>query len=434
MHTLSQLLENAQLNGKIVLIRADLNVPQDDAGNITDDQRIQASIASIQACSNAGATVLVMSHLGRPIEGTFDEKLSLAPIAKHLASLINQPVELIKDYIQTEKSSEINLNNLYNFKNKLKNNTNNENNINNKTIYVLENCRFNIGEKANDVNLAKKLAELCDIYVHDAFGTAHRAEASTHQIANFANLACAGLLLEKEHIALQKALANPQSPTIAIVGGSKVSTKLSLLKNLANKVDQLILGGGIANTFLAALGHDVGASLYEKDLLAQAREVLEIMAEKSKKTGLEGIILPVDVVVFQEFSPNAATRIVDISDVQKNDMIVDFGPQTQALFAKALGLAKTILWNGPVGVFEFESCAAGTAALAKAIADVSSQGLAFSIAGGGDTLAAIAKFKVQDQVSYISTGGGAFLEFLEGQALPAFEVLEKNNATSTVYA
>lgn len=379
-------MTDLDLANKRVLIRQDLNVPIKD-GQVTSDARIRASLPSIQAAAKAGAKVLLMSHLGRPEEGVQDEKNSLAPVAQHLSQLLGQPVRLIRQYLDLEVID-----------------------LEPGEVVLLENVRFNPGEKADADSLAQAYAALCDIYVMDAFGTAHRAQASTHGVARFAPLACAGPLLAAELSALTKALSDPRPPVVAIVGGSKVSTKLEVLNELSQKCDQLIVGGGIANTFLAAAGHQIGKSLYEKDLLDQARG---LMAKVD-------IPLPVDVVVATEFSDQAATRTIAVDQVKEDEMILDVGPETAKQQAEILKNAGTLLWNGPVGVFELAPFAAGTQALALAIAE--SQ--AFSVAGGGDTLAAIDAFGVADQISYISTGGGAFLEFLEGKQLPAVHQLE----------
>jgi len=383
-------MTDLDLANKRVLIRADLNVPQDDSGRITDDTRIRASVAGIQMALKAGAAVMVTSHLGRPTEGQWSEADSLAPIATRLAQLLGQSVELQRDYLDGV-------------------------NVKPGQVVLLENCRFNKGEKKNSDDLARQYAKLCDVYVNDAFGTAHRAEASTHGVAKFAQAACAGPLLAAELDALGKALATPKRPLVAIVAGSKVSTKLTILKTLAAKVDQLVVGGGIANTFLAAMGKPIGKSLTEADLVGDAREIIALM----KARGAE-VPIPVDVVCGKEFSATAAATVKSVDDVAADDMIFDIGPRTAQMLADKMKSAGTIVWNGPVGVFEFDQFGKGTETLARAIAASS----AFSIAGGGDTLAAIAKYGITDKVSYISTGGGAFLEFLEGKKLPAVEVLE----------
>ncbi|GGX40302.1 phosphoglycerate kinase [Undibacterium squillarum] len=386
---LSDLVAANQLQGKRVFIRADLNVPQDDAGNITEDTRIRASVPAIQAALSAGAAVMVTSHLGRPTEGEFKAEDSLAPVAARLAELLGAPVELRQNWLEGVDVAP-------------------------GQVVLLENCRVNKGEKKNDDALAQKMAALCDVYVNDAFGTAHRAEATTHGIAKFAKIACAGPLLAAELDALGKALGQPARPLVAIVAGSKVSTKLTILKSLADKVDHLIVGGGIANTFMLASGLKIGKSLAEADLVSEAKAIIDIMASR-------GAIVPIpeDVVCAKEFSPTATATVKAVADVADDDMILDIGPVTAAKLAEQLKKAGTIVWNGPVGVFEFDQFANGTKTLAAAIAESP----AFSIAGGGDTLAAIAKYKIAEQVGYISTGGGAFLEFLEGKTLPAVEVL-----------
>jgi phosphoglycerate kinase len=388
-------LTGLPLAGKRVFIRADLNVPQDDAGNITEDTRIRASVPGIEHALKGGAAVMVTSHLGRPTEGKLAPEDSLAPIAKRLSELIKRPVPLVKDWVDggfTVKPGE---------------------------VVMLENCRVNKGEKKNDEVLAKKMAALCDIYVNDAFGTAHRAEATTHGIAKFAPVACAGPLMAAELDALGKALGNPARPLVAIVAGAKVSTKLTILKSLAAKVDQLIVGGGIANTFLLAAGLPIGKSLAEPDLKGEARAIIDMM----KARGAE-VPLPGDVVVAGDLSAQARANRVTAAEVKPDDMILDIGPQAAAQLATLIAKAGTIVWNGPVGVFEHDQFAGGTKTIARAIAESK----AYSIAGGGDTLAAIAKFGIADRISYISTGGGAFLEFLEGKKLPAVEVLESRAA------
>jgi len=386
---LSDLVAANQLQGKRVFIRADLNVPQDDAGNITEDTRIRASVPAIQQALKAGAAVMVTSHLGRPTEGEFKAEDSLAPVAVRLAELLGAPVELRQNWLEGVDVAP-------------------------GQVVLLENCRVNKGEKKNDDALAQKMAALCDVYVNDAFGTAHRAEATTHGIAKFAKIACAGPLLAAELDALGKALGQPARPLVAIVAGSKVSTKLTILKSLADKVDHLIVGGGIANTFMLASGLKIGKSLAEADLVGDAKAIIDMMASR-------GAVVPIpeDVVCAKEFSPTATATVKAVADVAEDDMILDIGPVTAAKLAEQLKKAGTIVWNGPVGVFEFDQFANGTKTLAAAIAESP----AFSIAGGGDTLAAIAKYKIAEQVGYISTGGGAFLEFLEGKTLPAVEVL-----------
>ncbi|MEJ7930381.1 phosphoglycerate kinase [Ramlibacter sp. AN1015] len=388
----SDLCAQGQAQGKRVFIRADLNVPQDDAGNITEDTRIRASIPCIRMALDAGAAVMVTSHLGRPTEGAFKPEDSLAPVAQRLAQLLGRDVPLVSDWVERGVQVEPG------------------------QLVLLENCRLNPGEKKNNPELARKLAALCDIFVHDAFGTAHRAEASTYGIAQFAPVACAGPLLAAEIDAITKALANPKRPLAAIVAGSKVSTKLTILQALARNVDQLIVGGGIANTFMLAAGLKIGKSLAEPDLLGQARAVIEAM----KARGAE-VPIPTDVVVAKRFAADAPATVKGASEVEDDDLILDIGPQTAARLAEQLKAAGTIVWNGPVGVFEFDAFSRGTETIARAIAASS----AFSIAGGGDTLAAIAKYGIEKDVGYISTGGGAFLEVLEGKQLPAFEVLEK---------
>ena len=382
------------VKGQRVFIRADLNVPQDAGGNITEDTRIRASMACIQLALDSGAAVMVTSHLGRPTEGQFRPADSLAPVTKRLGELLKRNVPLIANWVDgvTVKPGE---------------------------LVMLENCRLNVGEKKNDEALARKMAALCDVFVHDAFGTAHRAEASTYGIAQYAKIACAGPLLAVEMDAISKALTNPRRPLVAIVAGSKVSTKLTILKALAANVDQLIVGGGIANTFMLAAGLNIGKSLAEKDLLAEATAVIEAMKARGA-----AVPIPVDVVTAKAFAADAPATIKVATDVADDDLILDIGPKTTAILAAQLMAAGTIVWNGPVGVFEFEAFSHGTEGIAKAIAASS----AFSIAGGGDTVAAIAKYGIQSQVDYISTGGGAFLEVLEGRTLPAFEILQKRVA------
>jgi phosphoglycerate kinase len=391
VQTLSALAQSGKLSGKRVFIRADLNVPFDDAGHITEDTRIRASVPGIRLALDAGAAVMVTSHLGRPTEGTLTAEDSLAPIAKRLSELLGMPVSLVQNWVDGVQVSP-------------------------GQVVLLENCRVNKGEKKNDPELSKKMAALCDVYVNDAFGTAHRAEATTHGIAQFAAIACAGPLLQAELEALGRALLAPKRPLVAIVGGSKVSTKLSILQSLADKVDQLIVGGGIANTFMLAAGLPIGKSLAEPDQIDQARAVMQKMQARGA-----AVPIPVDVVCATEFSAQAKATVKAAKDVAADDLILDIGPQTSAQLADILKNAGTIVWNGPVGVFEFEQFAQGTESLSRAIA--SSAG--FSIAGGGDTLAAIAKFGITDKVGYISTGGGAFLEFLEGKTLPAVDILQK---------
>ncbi|MEY4466849.1 MAG: hypothetical protein RIR21_642 [Pseudomonadota bacterium] len=388
---LSDLTQSDQLRGKRVFIRADLNVPQDDAGNITEDTRIRASVPAIQAALAAGAAVMVTSHLGRPTEGEFKPEDSLAPIAKRLSELLGRAVPLKQNWVNGVDVAP-------------------------GDVVLLENCRVNPGEKKNSDELAKKMAALCDVYVNDAFGTSHRAEATTHGIAKFAPIACAGPLLAAELDALGKALGNPARPLAAIVAGSKVSTKLTILKTLAAKVDRLIVGGGIANTFMLAAGLPIGKSLAEADLVSEAKAIIDMMSARGAT-----VPIPTDVVCAKEFSASATATVKSVNDVAADDLILDIGPQTAKLLASQLLDAGTIVWNGPVGVFEFDQFGEGTKTLAMAIA----QSKGFSIAGGGDTLAAIAKYGITDKVGYISTGGGAFLEFLEGKVLPAVEILEQ---------
>ncbi len=371
-----------------------LNVPQDDAGRITEDTRIRASVPCIEMALAAGAAVMVTSHLGRPAEGEFKPEDSLAPVASRLAELLGRPVPLIADWVDGVD-------------------------VKPGDAVLLENCRLNKGEKKNDEALARKMAALCDVFVHDAFGTAHRAEASTYGIAQFAPIACAGPLLAAEIDAITKALANPKRPLIAIVAGSKVSTKLTILQSLAKKVDGLVVGGGIANTFMLASGLPIGKSLAEPDLLSDAKSVIDAM----KARGAD-VPIPVDAVVAKELKADAPSSVKSAADVSGDDLILDIGPKTAALLADRLKAAGTIVWNGPVGVFEFDAFAKGTETIARAIAGSD----AFSIAGGGDTLAAIAKYGIEKDIGYISTGGGAFLEVLEGKTLPAFEILMRRAA------
>jgi phosphoglycerate kinase len=387
----TDLAAQGKVAGQRVFIRADLNVPQDDAGNITEDTRIRASVPCIRQALDAGAAVMVTSHLGRPTEGQFKPEDSLAPVARRLGELLGREVPLVSNWVDGVQVAP-------------------------GQVVLLENCRLNKGEKKNDEALARKLAALTDIYVNDAFGTAHRAVANTYGIAQFAKIACAGPLLAAEIDAITKALAQPKRPLVAIVAGSKVSTKLTILESLASKVDQLIVGGGIANTFMLASGLPIGKSLAEPDLQGQARAVIEAMRARGA-----AVPIPVDVVTAKTFSADAAATVKDANAVAEDDLILDIGPKTAEILAAQLREAGTIVWNGPVGVFEFDAFSKGTEAIARAIADSS----AFSIAGGGDTLAAIAKYGIEDQVGYISTGGGAFLEVLEGKTLPAFEILEK---------
>ena len=390
----SDLCAQGRVQGQRVFIRADLNVPQDDAGRITEDTRIRASLACIRLALDAGAAVMVTSHLGRPTEGQFKPEDSLAPVAERMSELLGRPVPLVSDWLEGLEVAP-------------------------GQLVLLENCRLNPGEKKNNTELAQKMAGLCDIFVHDAFGTAHRAEASTYGIAQFAKVACAGPLLAAEMDAIAQALAAPKRPLVAIVAGSKVSTKLSILEALAKNVDQLIVGGGMANTFMLAAGLPIGKSLAEADLVGQAQAVIAAM----KARGAE-VPIPTDVVVAKRFSPDAPATIKKASEVEGDDLILDIGPETTARLAAQLMAAGTIVWNGPVGVFEFDAFAQGTEGIARAIA----ASPAFSIAGGGDTLAAIAKYGIEKQVGYISTGGGAFLEVLEGKTLPAFEILQKRAA------
>ncbi|WP_298428857.1 phosphoglycerate kinase [Ottowia sp.] len=387
----SDLCAAGKARGQRVFIRADLNVPQDDAGHITEDTRIRASVPAIRMALDAGAAVMVTSHLGRPTEGELKPADSLAPVARRLGELLGREVPLVQDWVDGVK-------------------------VEPGQVVLLENCRVNKGEKKNDEALSRKMAALCDIYVNDAFGTAHRAEGTTYGIAQFAPVACAGPLLAAEIDAITKALANPKRPLVAIVAGSKVSTKLTILQSLAKNVDQLIVGGGIANTFMLAAGLPIGKSLAEADLVGEARAVMDAM----KARGAE-VPIPTDVVVAKEFKADAVATVKKAQDVAADDMILDIGPDTAARLAAQLKQAGTIVWNGPVGVFEMAPFENGTKTIARAIADSS----AFSIAGGGDTLAAIAKYGIEQDVGYISTGGGAFLEVLEGKQLPAFEILEK---------
>jgi phosphoglycerate kinase len=387
-------MTDLDLAGKRVLIRQDLNVPVNN-GVVSSDQRIKASLPTIQHCIDSGAQLMIMSHLGRPTEGNPEQQYSLQPVADYLSSALGKNVALLADYLQQPPR------------------------LSDGDVVLLENVRFNSGEKANDDTLSKQYAALCDIYVMDAFGTAHRAQASTHGVGMFAPIACAGPLLAAELEALALALDTPKRPVVAIVGGSKVSTKLTVLDKLTEIVDQLIPGGGIANTFIAASGYNIGKSLVEKDLIPEARRLMEV----AHSTGKE-IPVPTDVVCGKKFSAQAQAVVKSVDAVDDDDMIFDIGPQTAARFAQIMQTAATIVWNGPVGVFEFDQFGEGTRALAQAIASSS----AFSIAGGGDTLAAVDKYGVSDQISYISTGGGAFLEFLEGKKLPAVAMLEKRKA------
>ena len=395
----SDLCAQGKVAGKRVFIRADLNVPQDDAGNITEDTRIRASVACIRMALDAGAAVMVTSHLGRPTEGVLTPGDSLAPVAKRLGELMGRDVPLVADWVDGVKVA--------------------GKELARGQLVMLENVRINTGEKKNDAGLSRKMAALCDIFVHDAFGTSHRAEASTYGIAQFAPVACAGPLLAAEIDAITKALMSPKRPLVAIVAGSKVSTKLTILKSLADKVDQLIVGGGIANTFMLAAGMKIGKSLAEPDLLDQASAVIQAMQARGA-----AVPIPTDVVTAKEFRADATATVKAATDVQDDDLILDIGPQTAKRLADQLRQAGTIVWNGPVGVFEFAAFEAGTKAIAHAIADSA----AFSIAGGGDTLAAIAKYGIEKKIGYISTGGGAFLELLEGKPLPAFDILARRFA------
>ena len=386
----TDLIAAGKVAGQRVFIRADLNVPQDDAGNITEDTRIRASVPCVEQALKAGAAVMVTSHLGRPTEGEFKPEDSLAPVARRMGELLGREVKLVSNWVDGVQVAP-------------------------GQVVMLENCRLNKGEKKNNEELAKKMAALCDIFVHDAFGTAHRAEASTYGIAQFAKTACAGPLLAAEIDAISKALANPKRPLVAIVAGSKVSTKLTILQSLAKNVDQLIVGGGIANTFMLAAGLPIGNSLAEKDLVGDAKAVIEAMKARGA-----AVPIPVDVVTAKEFKADAKPTVKAAQDVAADDLILDIGPQTAARYTALIAQAGTVVWNGPVGVFEFDAFGKGTETLARAIA----ASKAFSIAGGGDTLAAVEKYGVEDQISYISTGGGAFLEFLEGKELPAVTALQ----------
>ncbi|MCL1046580.1 phosphoglycerate kinase [Shewanella sp. 10N.286.51.B7] len=386
-------MSELDLTNKRVLIREDLNVPVSD-GVVTSDARLRAALPTIKLALEKGAAVMVMSHLGRPTEGEFNPEFSMQPVVNYLNEALDCPVSLASDYLDGVEAKV-------------------------GEVVVFENVRFNVGEKKNDEALAKKLAALCDVYVMDAFGTAHRAQASTHGVGLHASVACAGPLLAGELSALGKALDNPARPMVAIVGGSKVSTKLTVLESLSTKVDQLVVGGGIANTFVAAAGHQVGKSLFEADLVDEAKR---LVANAQSRGG--DIPVPTDVVVASEFSPTAEATLKSVSDVSDTDMIFDIGPDSAEALAKIIEAAGTVVWNGPVGVFEFDQFGEGTKRIAQAIADSS----AFSIAGGGDTLAAVDKYDIADKVSYISTGGGAFLEFLEGKELPAVTMLEQRGA------
>ena len=391
----SDLCASGQVRGKRVFIRADLNVPQDASGAITEDTRIRASVPCIRMALDAGAAVMVTSHLGRPTEGSFQPEDSLAPVGARLGELMGRTVPVVPNW--TEGVA-----------------------LQPGELVLLENCRINVGEKKNNEALARKMAALCDIFVHDAFGTAHRAEASTYGIAEYAPIACAGPLLAAEMDAISQALLAPKRPLVAIVAGSKVSTKLTILKSLAAKVDQLIVGGGIANTFMLAAGLPIGKSLAERDLVDEARAIMDMMRARGA-----AVPIPTDVVTAKTFAADAAASTKAAHDVADDDLILDIGPQTAATLAAQLQQAGTIVWNGPVGVFEFAAFEGGTKAIAQAVA----ASPAFSIAGGGDTLAAIAKYGIEKQVGYISTGGGAFLEVLEGKTLPAFEILSRRAKT-----
>jgi phosphoglycerate kinase len=390
----TDLIDQGRVKGQRVFIRADLNVPQDDAGRITEDTRIRASVPCIRQALDAGAAVMVTSHLGRPTEGEFKPEDSLAPVAARLAELLGRPVPLVADWVDGVT-------------------------VQPGQVVLLENCRVNKGEKKNSEELARRMAALCDIYVNDAFGTAHRAEGTTYGIAQFAPVACAGPLLAAEIDAITQALANPRRPLLAIVAGSKVSTKLTILQSLARNVDGLVVGGGIANTFLLAAGLKIGKSLAEPDLVGEAKAVIEAMKARGA-----AVPIPVDVVCAKAFAADAPATVKAADQVADDDLILDIGPKTAQLLADQLLAAGTIVWNGPVGVFEFDAFAQGTETIARAIA----KSPAFSIAGGGDTLAAIAKYGIEGDVGYISTGGGAFLEVLEGKTLPAFEILSRRAA------
>ncbi len=390
-------MADQDLSGKRVFIRADLNVPQDDTGAITDDTRVRASLAGIRLALDRGAAVMVTSHLGRPKEGEFSQADSLAPVAVRLGELLGRAVRLVRDWVEGVQ-------------------------VKPGEVVLLENCRFNRGEKKDDETLARKMAALADVYVNDAFGTAHRAEATTHGIARFAPVACAGPLLAAELEALGRALAKPKRPLVAIVAGSKVSTKLTILKSLSQRVDQLIVGGGIANTFMLAAGLPIGKSLCEADLAPEAKEIMVMMQARGA-----AVPVPVDVVCGKAFAADTPAVVKRAKDVDDDDLIMDIGPETARAYAEVIKEAGTIVWNGPVGVFEFDAFGNGTRAVAEALA--ASKG--FSIAGGGDTLAAISKYGITDRVGYISTGGGAFLEFLEGKTLPAVAILEQRAASAT---
>lgn len=390
-----EVVQSGFAQNRRVFVRADMNVPQNADGSITEDTRIRASVPCLQMALEAGAAVMVTSHLGRPTEGDYTPKDSLAPVAKRLGELLGREVSLVQDWIDGVD-------------------------VMPGQIVMLENCRLNVGEKKNDETLARKMAQLCDIYVNDAFGTAHRAEGTTYGIAQFAPIACAGPLLSAEIDAIEKALTAPKRPLIAIVAGSKVSTKLSILESLARNVDQLIVGGGIANTFMLAAGHNIGKSLAEHDLVKDAKSVMDAMRARGAE-----VPIPTDVVTAKTFAADAVATVKQASEVAEDDLILDIGPETAQKLASQLKQAGTIVWNGPVGVFEFSAFEQGTKTIAKAVAESS----AFSIAGGGDTLAAIAKYGIEKNVGYISTGGGAFLEILEGKTLPALSILSQRAAT-----
>ena len=395
MNTLESLAKAGALAGKRVLIRSDLNVPRDENGDITNEARLVASVPAVRMARDAGARVMVVSHLGRPKEGVLTPADSLVKVAARMSELLGAPIRLIEDWVDGGFE------------------------VAEGEVVMLQNCRCNVGEKKCNDELARKYGALCDVYVNDAFGTAHRAEGTTYGAAQYAEVACAGPLMAAEIEALTKAVEEAKHPLVAIVGGSKVSTKLTILNNLAQKVDQLIVGGGIANTFLLAAGHKIGKSLAEPDLVDECKKILETLAAKGAT-----LPLPTDVVVAKEFSETAEVRCCKVDEVADDEMILDVGPETAAMLADILKKAGTIVWNGPVGVFEMKPFAGGTEVMAKAIAEATAAG-AFSIAGGGDTVSAVHKFEIADKVSYISTGGGAFLEFLEGKVLPAIEILEK---------
>lgn len=388
----SDIVEQGAAKDRRVFIRSDLNVPLDEKGQIADDTRIRASLPAIVMALSANAAVMVTSHLGRPTPGALNPEDSLAPVGKRLAELLEKPVRLVQDW--TEKEVEVSPG----------------------EVVLLENCRCNLGEKENNEELAHKMAAMTDIYVNDAFGTAHRKEATTYGIARFVKVACAGPLLAREIDAINKVIANPKRPLVAIVGGAKVSTKLTVLKTLAGVVDGLIVGGGIANTFILANGNPIGKSLAETNLVPEAKEIMQIMAERGAD-----VPVPTDVITAKQLSADAKPEIKDVKDVLPDDMILDVGPKTARRFMEFIAQAQMVVWNGPVGVFEYDSFSAGTRVLAHSIANSS----AFTLAGGGDTIAAIKKFKIEDKVDYISTGGGAFLEMIEGKTLPALEILEQ---------